>query len=251
VNRVIMLGACALVLCACTTTQYTPTPYDRATAGVESIYVVADALPDDAQIQKLATNGANMAGAMAAQAGLAGLLVGAVAAGIEANIAADQTKRMRAALESQGFDGEAIFDAALEAALTESGYTHQAMDFPRNEKRELIVFVANPGSTPGSAVLDVATAGYGYQLVGGGTTWRPFVMTTVRMTDPKDPARILLDNRVVYNPVATPDVIVNLPADEVYSFEKMEALEADPAKAAEGLKRALEATAVAVAQLLK
>ncbi len=245
------LGVAALALSACASTTYTPTPYDRTSAGVSSIVVVGDAFPEEPQVQKLATNGANMAGAMAAQAGLAGLLVGAVAAGIEAGIAADQTKRMRAALESQGFDAEAIFDAALEKALTESNYAHKAMEFARNEKRELVTFVANPNAEPGSAVLDVSAAGYGYQLVGGGTTWRPFVSAVVRVTDPKDPTHILLDNRVVYNPVATPDVIVNLPADEIYSFEKMEALEADPAKAAEGLKRAVEATALAVAQLLK
>lgn len=175
----------------------------------------------------------------------------AVAGGIEASIAADQNKHMRSALESQGFDGEAIFDVTLETALTDSGYSHKAMDFTRNEQRDLITFVANPNSAPGSAVLDVSASGYGYQLIGGGTTWRPYVSAVVRMTDPKDPTHILLDNRVVYNPVATPDVVVNLPVDEIYSFESMEALEADPVKAAEGLKRAIEATALAVAQLLK
>lgn len=250
-KKEIVLGVAALAMSACATTQYTPTPFDRTSAGVTSIIVVEDAFPEDPQVQKLATNGANMAGAMAAQAGLAGLLVGAVAAGVEAGIAADQTKRMRAALDSQGFDGEAIFDAALEAALSDSGYAHKPMGFKRNEKREFITFVPNANAEAGSAVLDVSASGYGYQLVGGGTTWRPFVNAVVRVTDPKDPTKILLDNRVVYNPVATPDVIVNLPADEVYSFEKMESLEADPAKAAEGLKRAIQATATAIAQLLK
>jgi hypothetical protein len=250
-KKEIVLGVAALAMSACATTQYTPTPYDRTSAGVTSIIVVEDAFPEAPQVQKLATNGANMAGAMAAQAGLAGLLVGAVAAGVEAGIAADQTKRMRAALDSQGFDAEAIFDAALEAALTDSGYTHKPMGFARNKEREFIAFVPNANAEAGSAVLDVSAGGYGYQLIGGGTTWRPFVTAVVRVTDPKDPTKILLDNRVVYNPVATPDVIVNLPADEVYSFEKMEALEADPAKAAEGLKRAIQATATAIAQLLK
>jgi hypothetical protein len=236
-----MLGAAALTLSACATTPYTPTPYDRSSAGVTDIVVIGDAFPDQPDIQKLATNGANMAGAMAAQAGLAGLLVGAVAAGIESGIAADQTKRMRTALASQGFDAEAIFDRALETALMESGYGYRVQEVPRNEKRELLKFIPNPNAEPGSAVLDVSAAGYGYQLIGGGTTWRPFVAASVRVTDPKDPTRVLLDNRIAYNPVATPEVIVNLPADEIYSFEKMDALEADPVKAAEGLNVALVA----------
>lgn len=250
-KKTFVLGVAALAVSACATTTYTPTPYDRTSAGVSNIVVVSDAFPDQPQINKLATTGGNMTAAAAAQMPLAGLFMAAVAGGIEAGIAADQTKRMRTALESQGFDAEAIFDSTLEAALTESGYQHRAMDFARNEQRELIDFVPNPNAETGMAVLDVSAAGYGYQLVGDGTTWRPFVSAVVRMSDPRDPKRVLLENRVVYNPVATPDVIVNLPADEVYSFEKMDALEADPAKAAEGLRRAIEATATAVAQLLK
>jgi hypothetical protein len=250
-KKFLTLGFAALAVSACATTTYTPTPYDRSSAGVSSLFVVDDAFPEEPQIQKLATNGANLAGAMAAQAGLAGLLVGAVVAGVEGGIAADQTKRMRVALQAQGFDAEAIFDKALETALTESGYTYRAVEISRNKNRELIEFVPNPNAEAGSAVLDVSASGYGYQLVGDGTTWRPFVSAVVRVSDTKDPTKVLLDNRVVYNPVATPDVIVNLPADEAYSFEKMDALEADPAKAAEGLKRAIEATAAAVAQLLK
>jgi hypothetical protein len=77
------------------------------------------------------------------------------------------------------------------------------------------------------------------------------VSIKVHVTDAADPKKVLLDNAVFYNGVATPEVVVNLPADEAYGFETIEAMEADPAKVAEGLTKAIEASAAAVAQMLK
>lgn len=250
VKSILVLGAAALSVAACTT-PYAPIPYDRATAGVESIQIVETSFPETATTQKLATNGQNMASAMAAGAGLAGVLVGAIAAGVEANIEAGQRKRILAALETQDFDGEAIFDAALEAALTGSDYTVETVDLPRESQFKLIEITADPVAPDGTAILDVAGSGYGYQLVGGNTQWRPFASAQVRLTNPQDPTVIHLDNKVVYNPVATPDVIVNIPPNEIYAFNKIEDIEANPELAAEGLKEALEETAKAVAQLLQ
>jgi copper chaperone CopZ len=245
-------AACAALfgLSACVT-PYAPIPYDRTSAGVTKVTVIADAFPDEVMTQKLATNGQNMSSALAASAGLAGVLVGAVAAGVEAGIEAGQRKRIQEALATQNFDGEAIFDAALEAALQESGYETNSVDLKHAENRGFIVLKPNPGAEIGTGVLDIAGAGYGYQLVGGATQWRPFVSISVKMTDLVDPTKVLLENRVVYNPVATPDVIINIPPDAQYAFNKIEDIEADPAKAAKGLETALVASAQAVAQLLK
>lgn len=246
----ILLGCAAALLSSACATPYAPIPYDRESASVQKIVVVEDAMPDSATTLKLATNGANVSSA-AASAGLAGLLIMPIAIGIEAGIESAQRGSMLAALESQGFDGEAIFDEALEAALKESGYEIGSLDVARQSSRKLIELTADAEAESGSAILDIAGAGYGYQLVGGGTQWRPFVNVSVRLTDPADPTRILLDNRVAYNPVATPDVILNIPPEEEFGFAKMDDLEADPEKAAEGLKRALVATANGVATLLK
>lgn len=247
--RLTVASAAALSLAACVT-PYAPIPYDRASAGIQTIVVVEDSLPADAGTQKLATNGENMASAMAASAGLAGVLVGAIAAGVDANIEAGQRTRIQAALATQGFDGEAIFDAALESALAANGYELGKVTVERKNYREPLELEVRNDLQPGSAILDVAGAGYGYQLVGGNTQWRPFVTVGVRLSDPADPSKIHLDNRVVYNPVATPDVIVNLPPDPQYAFAKVEDIEADPAKAKEGLEKALVETANAVADLL-
>ena len=244
-----MAAASAAILSACET-PYTPIPYDREYAGVQTIHVVETSFPDQATTQKLATNGQNMASAMAAGAGLAGVLVGAVAAGIEAGIEAGQRDRIQAALASVGFDGEAVFDAALEAALTDDGYELEVYSADRDRTSEHVKLKPDPAFEDGAGILDVAGVGYGYQLVGGNTQWRPFVSVSVRLSDPHDPENVLMENRVVYNPVATPEVIINISPDGAYAFSDITDIEADPVKAAEGLEVALAATAASVASLL-
>ena len=71
------------------------------------------------------------------------------------------------------------------------------------------------------------------------------------MVDRKDPKKILLDNKITYNPVVKSDVTVSIPVDEAFAFQKIDDLEANPTKAAEGLEAALRATAKATADLLR
>jgi hypothetical protein len=244
-------GTAVLALVAGCATPYQPTPFDRTATGVNKIAIVENALPEEVGTQKLATNGQNMASAMGAQLGLAGVLVGAAIAGVEAGIEAGQRTKIRAALATQNFNGEAIFDAALEGGLREQNFALSTVSIPREKNRAKLTIANNPASEAGQAVLDVNALNYGYQLVGGGTQWRPFVVIDVRLLDAKDTTKVLMDNQVVYNPVARPTVTVNIPPDEKYSFAKIEDLEADPVKAAEGLKIALEAAAKATANLLR
>jgi hypothetical protein len=238
-----LLGACA--------TPYQPTPFDRQATGVNKIVVIEDAVPEEVGTRKLATNGQNISSAVAAQAGLAGLLVAGIAAGVEAGIENGQRNRIRTALATQNFKGEAIFDAALETALKGNGFTLETLAVARPTNRVGTVIPPNPSGEAGSGILDANIVNYGFQLVGGTTQWRPFVVVDVKLVDPKDPKKLLMDNAVTYNPVGPTQVTVSISPDEKYAFQKIEDLEADPVRAAEGLKAALEASAVAVGQLLK
>jgi hypothetical protein len=241
----------ALSVMAGCATPYQPTPFDRTAAGVTKIVVVEDALGAEVGTRKLATNGQNLGSAMASQFGLAGVLVAAAAAGVEAGIEAGQRNRIRAALATQNFNGEAIFDAALESALTKNGFTLATTIIARESNRGLLVIGSNPNAEAGAAILDANVSNYGYQLVGGTTQWRPFVAMTVRLVDPKDTKKLLMDNAVTYNPVGPTTVTVSISPDEKYAFQKIEDLEADPVRAADGLKVAIEASALATAQLLR
>jgi hypothetical protein len=132
-----LLAATALAGCA-SPSPYRPVPFDRATSGVNQIQIVDDALAEKQQIRKLATNGQNIA-ASTSGLGLAGLVVGMVAAGVEAGIASDQTNKINSALASQNFDGEAVFDKALEAALTSQDYQISSIKIDRDTGRSFVV----------------------------------------------------------------------------------------------------------------
>lgn len=206
-------------------------------------------MPASASVRKLATNGQNMASA-ASGAGLAGLIVGVAAASIEAGIANAQNKKINAALATQNFDAEAIFDEAFEADLRAQSFDVSSLKTARDE-RHTFVATAQADAPASSAVLDVNGYGYGYQQVGGTKMWRPYVVIAVKMYDAKDPKKVLLDNQVEYNAVVPGTVTVNIPGDPAYGFESADAIAADPAKAAEGLRNAIVASAHATAQLLK
>ncbi|MFN3229760.1 MAG: hypothetical protein ACK41P_07915 [Asticcacaulis sp.] len=241
-----LLVVCMLSGCA---NPYRPTPFDKATSGISKIQVVEDALPEKPAIRKLATNGENMAAATSGL-GLAGLVVGLAAAGVEAGIANSQNNKINKALESQNFDGEAIFDEALDASLKEQSYEVSVINLQRDTARKITALTPQPDAQDGTGILDVNAFGYGYQQVGG-TKWRPYVVIKVQMVDSKDPTKVLLDNYVEYNAVAPAPLVVNVPGNEDFAFDKVDDIEANPEKAAEGLRIALVEAARATAQLLK
>jgi hypothetical protein len=241
----------SLILAGCAT-PYQPVPFDRTATPVTKISVVENALPAEVGTQKLATTGENMASAAGASGGLIGaLVVGVIAGAVEANIENNQRKKIQDALASQKFEGEAIFDAALEEALKGQNYQVETIAIARANTRDMIVLTPKADAEAGAAVLDAFGLNYGYQLVGGSTQWRPFVTMKVRLLDHKDPKKILMDNQITYNPVVKNEVTVSIPVDETYAFQKIEDLEADPARAAEGLRVALQAAAKATADLLR
>lgn len=247
----IVLGVSLMSLVTACATPYAPIPYDRELAQVESVQIIEAAFPEEVLTRKLATNGQNIASAAGASLGLAGILVSAVAAGVEAGIESSQRKRIQAALATVDFEGEAIFDAVLANALTESEYELGSFSSSRKTTWKFAELSPVEDAQAGTASLDIAGRGYGYQLVSGNTQWRPYVVASVRLTDTANPETILMENMIAYNPVATSDAIVNIPVAGEYAFASIDDIEADPAKAAEGLKVALEASAIAISNLLQ
>lgn len=239
------VGACA------SSPGYQPIPFDRTTTKVDKIILVSDTMPELADIQKFATNGGNFASAAASSAGLAGLGVALIAGGIEAGIAAKQRGTLREILAAEKFDGEAIFNEALIAALKEQNYTISQSDIKHKDDRSFIVATPNNDAKPNSALLDVIGNSYGYQLAGSNTMWRPYVNIKIKMTDAKDPNKILLDNVVSYNAIAPSSLTISLPVDEQFAFKKVEDMSGDPKKVTEGLRKALVDSAIATAKLMK
>jgi len=246
----ILVSVMVMGLVSACASPYRPTPFDHATSGISSVQVVEDVLPPQPAVRKLATNGQNIASSTSGL-GLAGLVVGLAAAGIEAGIADGQNKKINATLAKEKFDGEAIFDETFEGDLKAQNFEVSTSKLARPENRGMVVVPAQGDAAAGSAVLDVNGYAYGYQQVGGTKMWRPYVVISVKMYDAKDPTKVLLDNHVEYNAVVPGELTVNVPGDEAYGFDSVEAIEANPQKAAEGLRTALQAAAHATAQLLR
>lgn len=246
-KQIMTLVACAAIVSACASKPYAPTPFDRQASGVNTVRVIEDAAPAEPVVRKLATTGGNMASAMGS-AGLAGAFAGLIVAGVEASVAANQQARLRAALASQQFDAEAVFDRALEETLKGQSLQVETLAIARDPKVRVLPIKADAGAA-GAGVLDVQVLAYGYQLVGGVGIWRPFVDVKVRMVDAVDPTKVLLDNAVTYNAVAPLAQTITIAADDAYGFDKIENVESDPKKAAEGLTKALEAAAQAAGKL--
>lgn len=108
-----------------------------------------------------------------------------------------------------------------------------------------------PSSLYTDAILDVVVLGYGYLRAGDGQPWRPYANAQVRLVNAKDPTKILMDNRVAYNALGSPENVVNISANPDYSYEKFEDVVADQEKMVAGLRDAFDQLAVTIGTLLK
>ena len=93
---------------------------------------------------------------------------------------------------------------------------------------------------------------YGYLAAGTGDSspYRPRIAVNCKLIRASD-AKLLMEDKVLYNPLGTVSKVVSLSPDPNYSFTDFDALTASPDKATEGLKVAFGQTADAIATLLQ
>jgi len=270
---------CAASLSACATpVVYNPVlPYDKQAAPISSLAIMPDALPSEATAQDLPTdysalsdmtiaqtNAMVNAGTVSPAAGATGGLIGTlIVAAIDASIDANRNSKFREMLAAQEVDGPTIFQAALEAAVTDSGIQVSFAEGSRDGRdyysNESIADIAN------GHVLDVLVANYGYRIHSAG--WVPSVAADVILKDSATGA-VLMKERVAYGApggttvVASPYVqtftgglgssTVIVAYEEGYTFKNVDGFtKEDPERAAKGLELALQQTAGAIANLVK
>lgn len=238
-----LLLAGAVSACA---TPYVPVPFDRQSSGVVSIAVMDDSMPETTTPFQAATMSANMAGAAAAAVPLAGIFVGLVAGGIQAGIESDRRNKLEEILKANNFFAETLFEERLQASLVEQGFSTSIHGKARKERDFLKVYPDNPAD----AHLDVVVHNYGYVTAGDNVPWRPYANISVRLIG-KDKKTVLMDNRLAYNPLGSPEEIVNISANDAYSFESWDAVIADPQKAIAGLHDVIDQSAKTIGTLLK
>ncbi|WP_133254921.1 hypothetical protein [Phenylobacterium hankyongense] len=226
-----LTGALCLSACA---SAYVGKPYDRASAGVHSIAVVADSVPDKASAYEVASVGSNF--------GLIGALV-------DAGIQSSRTNAVNEALAGSGFEAESRVEQRLVSRLTAEGYTVQKLaNGPHNAKREFLV--TYPGAAGADAYLDLTVVNFGYLSAGAGQPFRPTVFANVRLVSARDTKKVLMENRIVYNAMGAAQGVITLTPDPQYAFKNRAALLEDPKRLAAGIEGALNQVADTVAQLL-
>lgn len=233
--RLIAALAAALILSGCGTT-YVAKPYDRAAAGVRTMGLVDDAAPPKAVAYEVASVGKNF--------GLIGALV-------DAGIQASREKAVNDAIAGTGYDAEAKLEQRLITQLGQQGYNVTLLPAAdRGKKREFLKTYPTP-SQPVDAYLDVVVNGYGYVSAGAFKPFRPAADATVRLVSAKDTSKVLMENRILLNPIAPTKGMITIPPNPAYEFKNREALLAEPQRLVAGLEDALNQVADAAVQLLR
>ncbi len=231
--RFIAAAGLCLALAACAT-PYTPTPFDRETAAVESIAVLDDTLPERPNVTQVASAGSSFG------------LIGAL---IDAGVDANREGRFKEMLEENGFEPTPVFEAALRKYLMEKGYAIDFIDTPeRSSTRDLLASYENLESGA-DAYLDIATEIYGYLSAGAGQPWRPTFICEVRLVSSADGAT-LMQNAIVYNPLNPREGVVTITPDPSYNFRNIKEIEENPEKAIAGMREAMTRVAETIASVL-
>lgn len=230
--RVIAAAAICFALAACAT-PYTPTPFDRDAATVESIAVIGDTLPEKATVTQVASAGSSFG------------LIGAL---IDAGVDANREGRFKEMLAEHGFDPKPDFEASLTAALADKGYAVEILPAAKRARPE---FLAGYGGfeTEADAFLDIATEVYGYLSAGAGQPWRPTFICEVRLVSAAD-GSTLMQNAIVYNPLTAREGVVTITPDPSYNFRNVKEIEENPEKAVAGMRDAMTKVAQTIASTL-
>jgi hypothetical protein len=226
--------AAAVVLAGCA--GQPEIPYDRAAkAQIKKIGIVTPAFAEPSVIL-LNSVGSNFG------------LIGALA---DAGVQSNRDSKLKAMLQQQKYSPQDYFIEHVTKDLRAAGYTVVMVPV----KRDGSDFVEKYPSGDGQAVdayLDLVAPVYGYIANGTGdsTPYRPRVVVKARLVSAKD-SSVLMQDRVLYNPLGPDSTAVTIPADPALQFKDFDALAASPQTAVRGLRVATEQSAQTVAKLLQ
>lgn len=226
--------AAAVVLAGCA--GQPEIPYDRAAkAQIKKIGIVTPVFAEPS-VMLLNSVGSSFG------------LIGALA---DAGMQSNRDSKLKAMLQQQKYSPQDYFVEHVTKDLRAAGYTVVMVPL----KRDGSDFVEKYPSGDGPAVdayLDLVAPVYGYIANGTGddAPYRPRVVVKARLVSAKD-SSVLMQDRVLYNPLGADNTAVTIPADPALQFKDFDALAASPQTAVKGLRVATEQSAQTVAKLLQ
>jgi hypothetical protein len=227
----VMLAA-AVVLAGCA--GQPEIPYDRAAkAQIKKIGIVTPAFAEPSVI-------------LLNSAGSSFGLIGALA---DSSMQSNRDAKFKTLLQQQKFSPQDHFLERVTQSLRAAGYTVAIVPMKRDGSS-----FAEKYPTDGTvdAYLDLVAPVYGYIAngVGDSAPYRPRFVVQARLVSAKD-ASVLMQDRVLYNPLGPDNTAVTIPADPALQFKDFDTLTASPQIAVKGLRVATEQSAQTVAKLLQ
>ena len=231
----VWLCAAALGLAGCAAKP--EIPFDRATAGnIKSIGVITPAVPSEGSVVLASTIGQSF--------GLIGGLV-------DATLQASRDSHFKEILQKQGVVPADIANKSLESGLAAHGFTASPVDIKRDHATDFLSHYPKPGEANVDAYFDVVVEDYGYLAAGisSSNPFRPYFKAKAKLIRASDGA-VLMQDAVIYNPLNEEKGVITIAPEDKYQYKDFDTLEADPADAAEGLRRAIEQSVSALTNLL-
>ncbi len=225
--------AAAMVLVGCASQP--EIPYDRAAkAQIRKIGIVTPAFPE-ASVVLLNSVGSSFG------------LIGALA---DAGVQSSRDTTLKNLMQQQKFSAPDYFVERLNQGLRAAGYTVAMVPVKRDGSDFVEKYPS--GAEPVDAYLDLVTMAYGYIAngVGDSAPYRPRFIVRARLVSAKD-SSVLMQDKVLYNPLGPTDNTVTIPADPALQFKDFDALAASPQIAVKGLRVATEQSAQTIAKLLQ
>ena len=222
----------AMVLVGCASQP--EIPYDRtAKAQIKKIGIVTPAFGEPSVI---------LLNSVGSSFGLIGALA-------DAGVQSNRDSKFKTMLQQQKFSPPDAFLERVTQGLRAAGYTVTIVPV----KRDGSSFVDKyPTDATVDAYLDLVAITYGYIAngVGDSAPYRPRFVVQARLVSAKD-SSVLMQDRVLYNPLGPDNTAVTIPADPAMQFKDFDALAASPQVAVRGLRVATEQSAQTVAKLLQ
>jgi hypothetical protein len=158
-----------------------------------------------------------------------------------------------AVLAQRDFSVGTALSQDLLSSLKMHGYEAKAVPVTRSGTGFLKVY-PSAAETGADAYLDVSAVGIGYGYIAAGIgasqPYRPYVWLDCKLVRASD-ASVLMQDRVMYNPVGEPSRQVTISPDPAYQFPDFDSLMASPNKGVAGIEAALKQTADQVGQLVR
>jgi hypothetical protein len=228
--------AAVWVLAACAGPEI---PFDRASAPeIKTIGVLTPDIPERPTVR------------LASDVGQSFGLVGGL---IDAAMESKRNDRFGAVLIEHNFSVGSTLSQDLVASLKAHGYGAKQVPVYRS-KSGFLKSYPTAAETGVDAFLDVSAVGIGYGYVAAGIgssqPYRPFVWLDCKLVRASD-ASVLMQDRVMYNPVGEGPKQITISPDPTYQFADFDTLIAGQEQAYADLQAALRQTANQMGTLVR